>query len=446
MKKLLIISGLIILSHTTFSQNVGVGTNLPVEKLHVVGNVKADTAKMTDIQITNNPGAGKVLTSDANGVGTWQTAPIPPSDINGTTNYLIKFTGATTGSNSQILDNGTTLAIGAAPNAIDYLFVNKQQLTAVGDGQSTIHGYRTRDSQNDGINYGVFGTNTAIKGYNYWGDVYSFGVAGFSYNDYNRTGGILGAYYSGSYWGSLGYRSSGLIGYGVYGSGAYASGTGKLPNGNVNGIGGGFFGTIGSVSKGSAIGQLNEGELFASYNKGDVYTSGKQVELVKNNNKITPMYSVTSTDVNVYKKGKIKLVNGSAFVSFDENFMSLLADAPVVTVTPMGNCQGVYINSVSKEGFEIKELNNGTSTVEVSWIAVGDRIDGNLEVPQMLMTNTFDENLSDALFNDGNKKQSGKSMWWNGKELEFGTMPASLNPPVDINKKRDIENQMKANK
>lgn len=45
--------------------NVGIGTIAPDTALHVVGSIK---------MVDGNQGAGKVLTSDANGVGTWQPA------------------------------------------------------------------------------------------------------------------------------------------------------------------------------------------------------------------------------------------------------------------------------------------------------------------------------------------------------------------------------------
>ena len=48
--------------------NIGIGTNDPTDRLHVVGSVKIENGTQ---------GAGKVLTSDANGVGTWQDAPSP---------------------------------------------------------------------------------------------------------------------------------------------------------------------------------------------------------------------------------------------------------------------------------------------------------------------------------------------------------------------------------
>lgn len=49
--------------------NVGIGTATPAEKLDVSGNVKA-----TGLILPTGAAAGKVLTSDANGNATWQTA------------------------------------------------------------------------------------------------------------------------------------------------------------------------------------------------------------------------------------------------------------------------------------------------------------------------------------------------------------------------------------
>jgi hypothetical protein len=108
----------------------------------------------------------------------------------------------------------------------------------------------------------------------------------------------------------------------------------------------------------------------------------------------------------------------------------------------MGACNGVYIAEVSKNGFVIKEQNNGTSNVDIAWISVGNRVDAKgTEVPKMLTKINFNRNLSEALHNDGNKEQSGLSMWWNGKELQFGKMPLSLNPKVDEAAKRKLEKE-----
>lgn len=87
--------------------NVGVGTSAPTARLDVNG-----TGKMTGFQLTTGPAAGRVLTSDATGIGTWQA----PTGVtgSGTANYVPKFTAATTIGNSQIFDNGTNVGIGTA--------------------------------------------------------------------------------------------------------------------------------------------------------------------------------------------------------------------------------------------------------------------------------------------------------------------------------------------
>ncbi len=403
----------------TVSAGAGITVNQVGQDFQVINSAPDQTVTLTQ-------GGSTTIT------GTYPNFTISSSGLSGTgtANYLPKFTAATNVGNSQIQDDGNSVGINTGVSALYRLNVYENQLTADGDGQATIYGYRTRDSQNDATAYDTYTSNCAVKGYNFWGDLYTFGVGGFSYNDYNRTGGVIGAKQDGSYWGSLGYRNSGLTNYGVYGSTGYANGAGYLPNSSQAGVGGGFFGSmLGSVSKGRVMGQLNAGELFATYNVGDVYTSGKNIELVTAGNQKVAAYSVTSTEATVYKKGKTQLVNGTAYIRFDQNYASLLGDAPVVTVTPMGACNGVYISSVDKNGFTIVEQNNGTSNVEISWISVGDRVDANThQVPEALKSNQFDNNLQDFMFDDGNKEGKAKAMWWDGTTIQFGEMPSELLP------------------
>ncbi|WP_300567002.1 hypothetical protein [Flavobacterium sp.] len=324
-----------------------------------------------------------------------------------------------------VLKNGNT-GIGAAPLAGNKLYTFSRQLTAAGDGQSAIYGHRDRDSQNDGTGYGVWNTNQAIQGYNYQGDLYSFGVTGFSYNDFSRSGGVFGSYVGGTYWSSLGYKNSASTGYGVYATATLATGTGRMANSSQSSIGGGFYGgIIGSWSKGE-IGNMNSGTLFASYNSGDEYTSGKQIEIVATNNGKKAAYTVTSTEAIVYKKGKITLVNGTARIDFDSDYAALLGDIPVVTTTPMGQCNGIYIESIDKSGFTVKELNNGTSNVQISWIAVGDRIDANKTIQRDVLADDFDKNINEVMFNENNKEDNAKAIWSDGNKINFGKLPENL--------------------
>jgi hypothetical protein len=292
-----------------------------------------------------------------------------------------------------------------------------------------MYAYRTRDSQNDGTSYSYSSSNSATAGYNFWGDLYSFGAAGYNFNDYTRTGGTLGAQWSGTYWGSLGYKNSGSNTYGVYGSAGYASGAGILTQNQHNGIGGGFFGGVaGSISKGEIIGQMNKGELFATYNSGNTYTYGNNIELVGNANQDKKaVYAVTATESKIYNNGKSTLANGSAFIAFTEDFKSLLGEIPTVTVTPNGNCNGLYVSEVTKEGFTVKELNNGHSNVVISWITVGNRVIQKNEVANKIVgASDFERNIDQVLFNDNIKERNAMGMWWDGNAIRFGKMPSNL--------------------
>lgn len=342
---------------------------------------------------------------------------------------MIKFTSATGGGNSLMQDNGTSTSIGlTTPTIGNQLYVYRQQLTINGDAQSTMYGYRTRDSQNDGTGYGVSFANDATRGYNFWGDLYTFGVGGWNFNDYNRTGGVLGADVNGSYWGSLGYRSSGLLNYGVYGNSAYASGGGRQADGNKSGIGGGFYGDLmGGWVRGDVMGLMTSGTMFSSYNVGNEYTEGKQIELITaaNGNKVAA-YTMTSTDSKVYGDGTSQLNNGTVRVNFDETFASMIANGqtPTITLTATGTWANLYIVSVDKAGFTVAEANGGTSNANFNWIAVAKRVDGATEVPEQMLQANFKETMQGVMFNEGNKEQSGQPMFWNGSKLQFSTAPS----------------------
>ena len=79
MKKLLLICILAGWLCTAFTQNVGIGTTSPTEKLHVAGNARADTLKTNGLKLTPGAGTGKVLTSDAAGNASWRTGSVTNS-------------------------------------------------------------------------------------------------------------------------------------------------------------------------------------------------------------------------------------------------------------------------------------------------------------------------------------------------------------------------------
>ncbi len=406
--------------------NANLTWNNTTNTLTATGTTVTDNA-----QITGLGGSGtRYVTTDNTGIIS-ATAFLGITG-SGNTNYLTKWTtGGSVIGNSMVQDNGTSVSINYPVQSNNQLFVYRQQLTANGDGQATILGYRDRNSQNIGASYGQTGSNTGVTGMSFWGDDYSFGVGGWNYNDFSRTGGVIGGEIYGNYWGSLGYKSSATTTFGVYGSSAYGNGSGFLPTAGSAGVGGGFFGNfVGSFSQGSVIGQLNSGELFSQYNKGNLYTMGKNVELVKVDEKVTPLYTMSGVESTVYAKGSVKLANGTVYVPFTAEFKSLLGEIPVITVTPNGECNGVYIASVDKDGFTVKELMHGTSNAVLSWIAIGNRIDNNkMDMATKIVSNpNFDRNIQQVLFSDGNIEGKALGMWWDGTTIKFGEIPANLIP------------------
>ncbi len=90
---------------------LGLGTS-PAQKLDVAG-----TVQMTGFKMPSGAANGYVLTSDANGVGTWQAAANSGIGGSGSSNYLAKFATATTIANSVIYESNSNIGIGTAfPN------------------------------------------------------------------------------------------------------------------------------------------------------------------------------------------------------------------------------------------------------------------------------------------------------------------------------------------
>jgi hypothetical protein len=109
--------------------NIGIGTTTPGAKLEVNGQVK----------ITGGaPGAGKVLTSDASGLATWQTPAAGGVGGSGTANYLPLWTAGTTLGNSVVYQSGSNIGIGDITPAATFTVGNGDKFQVAGtDGDVT---------------------------------------------------------------------------------------------------------------------------------------------------------------------------------------------------------------------------------------------------------------------------------------------------------------------
>jgi hypothetical protein len=133
-----------------FSGNVGIGTSSPATKLDVNG-----TAKMTGVQLPTGAGAGKVLTSDASGNGTWQPAPVTSTPAMYTSGY-----GADPDATFKFLSPTVTVTITTGQKI--FVTANKAFGSTAAGGADWLNlyiGYRVAGSgaTPSGVGGGIFG-------------------------------------------------------------------------------------------------------------------------------------------------------------------------------------------------------------------------------------------------------------------------------------------------
>lgn len=436
--------------------NVGIGNSIPEGVLHVAENPGIPTAAFgpsispfpynTNVTIADDDADAFLYVGQApynTGFLAWIYNIDPALGHYGL--------GTFNGSNSLILQEaGGNVGIGTLTPAsrlhVDYdvsgsaflgysfyypNYFYHNELTSSGSGQAATYSFRS-SSSNNGTGYGVYTSNSASMGYSFWGDYYSFGTSGFNYNDYNRCGGVLGADNYGFYWGSLGYKNSSNTGYGGYFT-SYTSGGGKSNQANT-GIGVGAWGDLmGADIHGKVYGLYAEGENYAMYSNGIIFKNNLDVHLQENGSGTnTVLYTNVSTEVTVQTSGYATLSNGKANIDFDAAFASAVSsETPiVVTVTPTGNSNGVYLSEVSGNGFKVAENNDGKSSVTVSYIAIGKRAGyEHPNLPKEVIESNYTNNLARGLHNDSDIQTNGEGLYYENGSLVVGIHPSTLPDP-----------------
>ncbi len=299
--------------------------------------------------------------------------------------------------------------------------------------------YNTAPAAN-GTGYGAPNANYGILAAMYGTRNYSSALLGQPGTG-TRSAGVFGFDGSITNWGTLGYRTSGSTYFGAYFNAGSSTGTGFLTSNMRKGMGMGCYSDfVGAIVKADVIGQVNIGGLIASYNLGNEYTSGYKADIIDNGSKRTVVFSNTSSELKVYSDGTTQLKNGKVFISFDESFTNTIDKdkMPTITVSPMGECNGLYIMSIEKNGFWIKELNNGTSNANIAWIAIGKRVDQkNVDVPEQILEKTFDANLNKVVINENINSNTSGYMWWDGSKFVFDK-PAPETKPLFEAKKPSV--------
>lgn len=297
-------------------------------------------------------------------------------------------------------------------------------LSGAGNGS----GFSSGSSRN-----GVVGQSTATGSY-------KFGVHGTGGNSI-RSGGVMGvSFFTGLVYGALGYRESSGTEYSVYGftqahtngigGGRLAANNNSLPTRPIRGIGMGIYGGVmGGWIKGLVYGTNFSGEKYGIYVHGNSITNDQFIQLNTSSQSDfrIPSYATTSLTHELTAKGKITLVNGSAIVTIDQKLIDLCdLESIIITATPMGECNGVFIKEINAQSFILKELNHGTSNASISYIISGTLKNTKPFEEQDILNKKYEINMNGVMHNDYDDKTSGTSIWYDGEKIRHDVIDETI--------------------
>ncbi len=125
------------------AQNVGIGTSTPNAKLHVTGTFKV---------VDGTQGAGKILTSDATGLSSWQPPPPPPGSNDPSVSiccqrWMTKNLDVDTYRNGDAIPKVTDNAAWAALTTGAYCYYNNDSTTYAATYGKLYNWYAVNDSR-----------------------------------------------------------------------------------------------------------------------------------------------------------------------------------------------------------------------------------------------------------------------------------------------------------
>jgi hypothetical protein len=401
------------------AQNFGIGTITPTERLHVAGNLRLDNAFMPG----NQAGAvGNILLSQGAGVapvwlpngaaGTilmsmgpgsnpvWAPNPICTSP---TQNRFIKFTSTspTQACNTTLAENTSNNIWNADGAAAPVSGSDKFAIIATTAMPNAISGYATSG-------YGVYGSATGAAGRGVYGvNTHPDGTAGRFLNSAAASGanghGVVGRTSQArgfGVWGISANTQDGTNPTGVAGSGGTTNaifpygGTGGSFTGRqigaagfkrgdlTDGQGGGYF--TGDATGGNPITSTHY--VYVAYRTGGtnykIYGTGNVSTVVdglngRQDRKI--MFAPEMPEIHFMDVGQGQLQGGRAYIQLDPIFAKNIVvneQHPLrVLIQLEDECNGVRVTNKSQHGFEVIELNGGTSNARFTYFVIANRAD-----------------------------------------------------------------------
>jgi hypothetical protein len=335
------------------------------------------------------------------------TGPAGSANINGTTNFVIKFTNATTGGNSLLFDNGSAVGLGTTTPGVPFHVIS-------GAGTASLLSENT-NAANDGL----YGVNSAAAG-----NGAGAGVTGITSQSGNGSTGVWGQVNNtagigvtgivnavagtGTAIGTYGFTNqSGTGAAGARGDNASTAGTGMVGAGNnqaatvlVAGSGGSFTGSAfgvaafttaaGAVQSIYASNVSNAGFVRVNYYSGvtqyKINGSGSVSTIVRDPTdpagaRYVTLHAPEAPEIYFEDYGEAQLEEGFAHVELDPIFVGNVTvneRHPLRVFIQLEDnewTRGVVVKNKTPHGFDVVELDGGASDMPFQWHIVANRAD-----------------------------------------------------------------------
>ena len=138
---------------------------------------------------------------------------------------------------------------------------------------------------------------------------------------------------------------------------------------------GGYLGAITFIEAGGDI-TSTDGDIIAI--NGDITAGGVKnfvIDHPLDNDKKIVYACMEGPEAAVYNRGTVDLVNGEAWIAFEEHFELVISPETItVQVSPLSTeSKGLAVIEKTAEGFRVKELNKGTGNYKFDYFVQGIR-------------------------------------------------------------------------
>lgn len=187
--------------------NVGIGTTTPAVKFQVANNAAVTDAGSISV-------LGGTSSNSTYYMGNSTNNYLGAISYDNVTNSMNFWTNNTV--NRMVISNAGNVSINALPTATDYLFIDRP--SDFGANHSGIYVSRSGNgtAANGGTSWAPTGVDAAIKGYNNWGNNFTATVAGYNFQDFANSAGVIGADAGGNNLGALSFKDASNIQWGLY--------------------------------------------------------------------------------------------------------------------------------------------------------------------------------------------------------------------------------------